>query len=87
MVASAPRVFFEPRIPDHEPGLYDFERFDEGVTATAAPTALDRFREDGFLMVRGLLPVQEVMAARSELEAMAFSDTAEVRALQEEADE
>ncbi|MEZ5864301.1 MAG: phytanoyl-CoA dioxygenase family protein [Geminicoccaceae bacterium] len=75
MAASAPRVFFEPKIPAYEPGLYDFERFDEGVPATAAAEALDRFREDGFLMVRGLLPVEEVAAARAELEAMALSDT------------
>jgi phytanoyl-CoA hydroxylase len=33
-----------------------------------------RYRADGFLMVRGLLPASEVLAARAELEAMARAD-------------
>ena len=55
MAASAPHVFFEPKIPDHDPGLYAVERIDDGVPAAEAAEALSRFREDGFLMVRGLL--------------------------------
>lgn len=73
MAVLALRVFFEPRIPEHDPGLYAFEREDEGVPAEAAMASLDRFREDGFLTVRGLLAEAEVMAARAELEAMALS--------------
>lgn len=70
------RVFFEPEIPLHDPELYAFERLDEGIPAEIAgrPETLARYREDGFLTVRGLLPVAEVMAARAELEAMALSD-------------
>jgi phytanoyl-CoA hydroxylase len=75
-VPAEPRVFFEPKIPLHDPGLYAFERQDEGVPAAEAglETTLERYREDGFLMVRGLLREPEVLAARSELEAMARAD-------------
>jgi phytanoyl-CoA hydroxylase len=68
------RVFFEPKIPLHDPALYAFERLEDGVPADAAGAALARYREDGFLMVRGLLPAAEVQAARRELEAMARAD-------------
>jgi phytanoyl-CoA hydroxylase len=70
------RVFFEPRIPPHEPELYAFERTDEGVAAAAARSraALERYRADGFLMVRGLVSVEDVQAARAELEAMALAE-------------
>jgi phytanoyl-CoA hydroxylase len=70
------RVFFEPKVPLHDPELYAFERIDEGVAAEAVggPAALARYRDDGFLMVRGLLSVDEVLAARAELETMAFAD-------------
>lgn len=70
------RVFFEPKIPLHDPELYAFERLDEGVPATAAGSdaAMARYHEDGFLMVRGLLPDDEVLAARRELEEMARAD-------------
>ena len=74
MAASAPHVFFEPKIPDHDPGLYAVERIDDGVPAAEAAEALSRFREDGYLMVRGLLSPDEVAATRAELEAMAKSD-------------
>jgi len=76
MPSETVRVFFEPKIPLHGPELYAFERIDEGVPAKAAgdPAALDRYRVDGFLMVRGLLPTDEVRAARAELEAMALAD-------------
>ena len=70
------RVFFEPRIPLHDPDLYAFERQDHGVPAAEAGHAisLERYRDDGFLMVRGLLPASDVLAARAELEAMARAD-------------
>jgi hypothetical protein len=70
------RVFFEPKIPLHDPELYAFERIDEGVAAETlgGVAVLDRYRDDGFLMVRGLLSVDEVLAARAKLEAMALAD-------------
>jgi phytanoyl-CoA hydroxylase len=70
------RVFFEPRIALHDPELYNFERTDPGMPAENAGSeqALDLYREQGFLNVRGLLSAQEVTTALSELEAMALSD-------------
>jgi phytanoyl-CoA hydroxylase len=70
------RVFFEPLIALHDPELYNFERTDPGMAAENAGSeqALDLYREQGFLNVRGLLSAQEVTAARAELEAMALSD-------------
>jgi phytanoyl-CoA hydroxylase len=75
-VSAETRVFFEPRIPLHDPELYAFERLDEGVPADAAglEASLERYHSDGFLMVRGLLPASEVLAARAELEAMARAE-------------
>ena len=75
-MSAEPRVFYEPKIPLHDPDLYAFERQDDGVPAAAAGLAasLERYRDDGFLMVRGLLPERDVLAARSELEAMARAD-------------
>jgi len=57
-VSAESRVFFEPRIPLHDPDLYAFERLEGGVPAAEAglEATLQRYREDGFLMVRGLLP-------------------------------
>lgn len=73
---TAVRVFFEPKIPPHDPTLYAFERTDAGVPAALAggEEALARYREDGFLTARGLLTRDEVDAARAELEAMTLSD-------------
>jgi phytanoyl-CoA hydroxylase len=70
------RVFFEPKIPPHDAALYAFERTDPGVPAASAGAdeALARYREEGFLTVRGLLAPEEVRAARAELEAMALAD-------------
>jgi phytanoyl-CoA hydroxylase len=71
-----PRIFFEPKIAPHAPELYAFERTEPGLDPTTAGSdaGLDRFREDGFLMVRGLLPAADVAAARAELEAMALAE-------------
>jgi phytanoyl-CoA hydroxylase len=76
MQESPVRVFFEPRIAPHAPELYAFETVAEGVDAAAAasPEALARYCEDGFLMVRGLLPAGELGEARAELEAMTLAD-------------
>jgi phytanoyl-CoA hydroxylase len=75
-VSAETRVFFEPKIPLHDPDLYAFERQDDGVAAAEADLAasLERYRDDGFLMVRGLLPESDVLVARAELEAMARAD-------------
>ena len=61
--ARAVRVFFEPRIAAHPPELYRFDGFDDGIDAGAvgSEAALRRYREDGFLMVRGLLPLDELL--------------------------
>lgn len=76
MPAQELRVFFEPRIPDHDPGLYAFERMDEGIQAAEAghEAALARFARDGFLTVRGLVGLDELAAAKAELEAMTLAD-------------
>ena len=70
------RVFYEPKIPDHDPALYAFDGIDQGVPATALSEdlAVERFRADGFLMVRGLLDEALVRAAKAELEAMTLVD-------------
>ena len=53
--AASVRVFFEPKIAAHPPELYRFDEIESGVDADAAESELGRYREDGFLMVRGLL--------------------------------
>lgn len=70
------RVFFEPKIPEHAPELYAFEAVAEPVSRAFASSGegLARFRNDGFLLVRGLLEAALVTAARRELEAMALAD-------------
>ena len=70
------RVFFEPRIAVHPPELYAFDHVADGVDVVAAMSldAVERYRADGFLMARGLLPLAEVDTARAELEAMARAD-------------
>jgi len=74
MAAASPHVFFEPKIPEHDPTLYAFERLEDGVPAARAEAALERFREEGFLLVKGLLPMADIMAAKAELEAMTLAD-------------
>ena len=70
------RVYYEAAIPAHDPALYAFERTDSGVSPALALSdeGMARWREEGFLNVRGLLPPDEVRAARAELEAMALSE-------------
>jgi phytanoyl-CoA hydroxylase len=70
------RVFYESTIAPHDPELYSFERIDDGITPQEAlsEAGLARWRDEGFLNVRGLLPLAEVQAARAELEAMALSE-------------
>ena len=72
--AASVRVFFEPRIAAHPPELYRFDELESGVDAGAAESELGRYRDDGFLMVRGLLAPAQLEAARAELEQMARSE-------------
>lgn len=74
--AASLRVFYEPKIAAHPPELYRFDGLEDGVDAAAAGSeaALHAYREDGYLMVKGALPLAELEAARSELEQMARSD-------------
>jgi phytanoyl-CoA hydroxylase len=76
MAEASFKVFFEPRIALHEPGLYTYAATDPGVAAAAALSedALASWREQGFLMVRGLLADTEIRAARAELETMSRAD-------------
>ena len=70
------RVYYESPIPAHDPALYAFERTDAGVSPETALSdeGLARWQEEGFLNVRGLLPLDEIRATRAELEAMALSE-------------
>lgn len=70
------RVYYESAIPAHDPALYAFERTDAGVSPETALSdeGLARWQEEGFLNVRGLLPLDEIRAVRAELEAMALSE-------------
>jgi phytanoyl-CoA hydroxylase len=72
--AASVRVFFEPKIAAHPPELYRFDGIESGVDAGAAESELGRYRDDGFLMVRGMLAPAQLEAARAELEQMAHSD-------------
>jgi phytanoyl-CoA hydroxylase len=72
--AGSVRVFFEPKIAAHPPELYRFDQIETGIEAAAAESEFGRYREDGFLMMRGLLPQTQLEAARVELEQMARSD-------------
>lgn len=73
------RVFFEPKIAAHTPELYAFEHVDHGIDAAdlASEEALELYRRNGFLMVRGLLDQTVVADTKAELESMALSDRPE----------
>ena len=70
------RVFFEPKIALHPPDLYAFDHVADGVDAAAlgSPDAVEQYRADGFLVARGMLPPEEIDAAKAELRAMARAD-------------
>jgi hypothetical protein len=72
--AASVRVYLEPKIAAHPPELYRFEAIDSGVDAGTAESELGRYSNEGFLMVRGLLPPAQLAAARTELEDMARAD-------------
>ena len=50
-MSAEPRVFYEPKIPLHDPDLYAFERQDDGVPAAepGLDATLGRYRADGVL--------------------------------------
>jgi phytanoyl-CoA hydroxylase len=75
-MAAAPRVFLEPKIEPHDPGLYRFDGLGRGVPglAGADEDAVESYHEAGFLMVEGLFDEEAVTAARDELGRMTLSD-------------
>lgn len=70
------QVFFEPKIPMHRPDLYEFEALADGVgpTEAAQDEAMQRYRDDGFLLVKGLMEPELVRAGRRTLEDMALAE-------------
>lgn len=74
--AVMPRVFLEPKIEAHDPGLYRFDALGRGVPGLAAvdEDAILTYREVGFLMVEGLFDSAQVEAARAELAEMTLAD-------------
>lgn len=69
------RVFFQPKFLPHDPELYAFDRIAEPVAATDLDDAAHgRYRRDGYLLVRGLLADDRVVAGHHALEAMALAD-------------
>jgi phytanoyl-CoA hydroxylase len=73
---AAVRVFFEPKISPHDPELYSGPLLDAKLTLAEAASAagIEAYRQDGFLLVRGLLSEAEILAARTELGAMTLAD-------------
>lgn len=74
--AIMPRVFLEPKIEPHDPGLYRYQGLGRGVPGLDAvdETAVQTYHDAGFLMVEGLLSPAEVLAARDELRHMALAE-------------
>ena len=74
--SKSAKVFFEPKVKRHDPGLYAHKGQATGVTpgAALAGEARLQFVEQGFLLVKDLIPKDEFQAARGELEALTTSD-------------
>ena len=74
--AAMPRVFLEPRIEPHDPGLYSFSGLGRGVRGRDGVTegAIEAYRASGFLLVEGLFQEEAVAAARAEIALMTLSD-------------
>ncbi len=70
------RVILETKVEDHDPHLYRADVVGTGVDGFAAvtDTAVARFHEQGYLLVRGLFTAAEVKAALAELDAMVRAD-------------
>ncbi|MGI9434553.1 MAG: phytanoyl-CoA dioxygenase family protein, partial [Geminicoccaceae bacterium] len=70
------KIFFEPKVERHDPGLYAHEGEAVGLEpdAALAGEAGKQFADQGFVLVKGLLSEAELEAARAELQALTTSD-------------
>ncbi|MCL4691252.1 MAG: phytanoyl-CoA dioxygenase family protein [Candidatus Hydrogenedentes bacterium] len=70
------RVILETKFEDHDPHLYRADVIGAGVDGFIAvtDTAVAQFREQGYLLVRGLFTADEVKAALTELNMMVRAD-------------
>ncbi|MGI9388224.1 MAG: phytanoyl-CoA dioxygenase family protein, partial [Methyloligellaceae bacterium] len=70
------KVFFEPKVERHDPGLYAHAGEASGMEldVALAGEAGRRFAEQGFVLIKGVLSNTELEAARAELQALTTSD-------------
>lgn len=70
------RVVFEPRAEAHGSNLYEYDAVIEGVQGFEAvgDAEIARYREDGYLLVRGAFSDADVEAARARLHELGTSD-------------
>ena len=70
------KVFFEPKVERHDPGLYTHAGEASGMQlgVALAGEAGRRFAEQGFVLIKGVLSDTELEAARAELQALTTSD-------------
>jgi phytanoyl-CoA hydroxylase len=71
-----PKVILEPKIEPHHAALYTADVVAEGVDSLAAVGAeqIAAYDDQGFLFIRGAFDVEEVTAAKRELQRMVLSD-------------
>ncbi len=70
------KVFFEPKVERHDPGLYAYTGEALGMKADVALAgeAHRQFVEQGFVLVEGMLSEAALEAARAELQSLTTSD-------------
>lgn len=70
------KVFYEPALAPHPAELYAHGRVGDAIAAAACASdgALQRYRDDGFIAVRGLLEAEALAAGGLALETMARAD-------------
>lgn len=70
------RVVLEPKAPPHTAELYDYESTVEGVAHFSGvdAAALERYRSEGFLLVREAFSAVEVAAAKENLLELGLSE-------------
>jgi phytanoyl-CoA hydroxylase len=70
------KVFFEPIMEQHSPGLYDAASTATSIPFEQAVSDAGRaaYNDDGFLVVRGVFAGEEIARGRDELEAMTLAD-------------
>ncbi|MGI9511014.1 MAG: phytanoyl-CoA dioxygenase family protein [Geminicoccaceae bacterium] len=70
------KVFFEPKVERHDPALYAHvgEAVSMEPSVALAGEAGQRFVEQGFILVKGLLSEAELEVARAELSVLTTSD-------------